>query len=131
MSKLLKAKLRTREVFVKELNETVRVQAMSNRTRIDLLDILFDNEAAIDAYEADRALPEAERQNVAETKRLDQVIVTLIHSIVDNDTGKLAFTMADYDAFADLSYQTTSALWMATKELNDFQPSSILVEKKD
>ncbi len=131
MSKLLKAKLRTREVFVAELDETVRVQAMSNRTRIDLLDILFDNEAAIDAYEADRALPEADRQNVAETKRLDQVIVTLIHSIVDNDTGKLAYSMSDYEAFVDLSYQTTSALWMATKELNDFQPASILVEKKD
>lgn len=127
--KLLKAKLRYRDVMVSETGETVRVQAMSNRIRVNLLDVMLNNEADADAYEADKELPDNERKNLPPVKRFDQVIVTLIHSIV-NEAGRLEYTMADYASFEDLSYQTTSALWMATRELNDFQPASILLEKK-
>lgn len=129
--KLLGAKLRHRDVYVSEIDGTVRVRAMSNRLRVDLLDILTVNEADIAAYDADMAKPEGERDGLEKVERLDTVIVTLIHSIVDEHTALPIYDMGDYEALRDLSSQSTTALWMATRELNDFRASDILLEKKD
>lgn len=129
--KLLGAKLRHRDVFVSEIDGTVRVRAMSNRIRVDLYDKILENEADIAAYDADMAKPEDEREGLQPVERLDQVLITLIYSIVDEHTAQLVYSVDDIELFKDLSYQTTNALWMATRELNDFRAADILLEKKD
>ena len=109
-------------VHVDEWGDDVMLEAMTIRRRVELLDAILVNEREVQDYLADQELEEGERAGLAKIDPLDTTVVSLIHSIVNED-GSLMFSMEDYSALASLSYQALGSLWLAARSLNDVRPA--------
>lgn len=116
-SQIFAAPTMTKDVEVHEWGGSVRVRAMTPRTRVQLLDAINANAREVEDYEADQALELEDRQGLPKVEYLDQTILTLITCIVD-EKGKPLFTMADYPQFLDLGYATLGRVWTAIRDLD-------------
>ena len=121
---ILAAPIPTSDVEVPEWGGTVRIRALSARARVDLLDAIYANDAAHTAWKEDQALPEGEREGLPRVDLYEQAILTVIFGIVD-ENGDQMFSVADYDAFAELDYQTIVSLWQAMQEHARRDPESL------
>jgi len=118
---ILAAPVVTTEVEVPEWNGSVRIRALSAKSRVVLLDAIYANSNAHDAWQEDQAKPESERTGVARVDLYDHSILSVIHGIVD-EKGERMFSLEDYDAFTELDYQTIVHLWTAMNELHKRDP---------
>jgi len=121
---ILAAPIPTSDVEVPEWGGTVRIRALSARARVDLLDAIYANDAAHTAWKEDQALPEVEREGLPRVDLYEQAILTVIFGIVD-ENGDQMFSVADYEAFAELDYQTIVSLWQAMQEHARRDPESL------
>jgi hypothetical protein len=115
-AQILSAPIPTLEVEVPEWGGTVRVRALSPRLRVELTDLIEANQRAVEDYEEDQALDEADRKGVAKVETLDQTVVSVIHMLVDEDGNRL-LSMDDYDALVDCSVPTLRKVWEAFLQL--------------
>ncbi|WP_294196529.1 hypothetical protein [uncultured Sphingomonas sp.] len=118
---ILAKRPRRKTVRIEEWDGDVCIQAMTTRSRVEVLDILYDNENAIAAYQEDQALPEDQRKGLPKVDALDKGLVSIIASLVNED-GSKQFSMEDYSLFEDLSYHATVQLWAEILKLNDLKP---------
>lgn len=123
---ILAAPVPTTEVAVPEWGGSVLIRALSAKSRMLLLDAIYLNDAGHTAWQEDQAKPEDEREGVARVDLFDQSILTVIFGIVDG-TGEPMFSIADYDAFAALDYNTIVRLWSAMNNHSRRDPEA---EKK-
>lgn len=128
-SQILSAPIATKDVDIAEWGGTVRVRSLSARSRTFLLDAIYANEAAVQAYKADQARDEADREGIARVDHYDQSILSVLFSVVDEDNEAL-FTLDDYDALRDLSYPTIVELWSAIADLDKRVPKVSVEEQK-
>lgn len=123
---ILSAPMATTKVEVPEWGGSVLIRALSAKSRVLLLDAIYANDAAHTAWQEDQAKPEDEREGLARVDLYDQSILTVIHGIVD-EAGEQMFSIADYDAFASLDYNTMVHLWSAMNNHSRRDPEA---EKK-
>lgn len=123
---ILSAPVSMTEVEVLEWGGSVRVRALSAKSRVLLLDAVMSNEAEHSAWKADQALPAEQRQGLPRVDLYDQSILTVLHCIVD-ENGDPMFSLDDYDAFTVLDYQTILNLFRALKNHENRAPE---IQKK-
>lgn len=102
---ILAAPVPTREVEVPEWGGIVRVRSWSAKTRALAFDAINARQILVDAYQADQAKPEDEREGLEPIHPLDNSIVTVLFAIVDDDLNPL-FTIDDYELFETLPLPT-------------------------
>lgn len=134
-SALLSAKLPTRDVPVPEmgLDAVVRVQQMSVNTRAEYLERIRQHTLAEYAYEDDQALPVADRKGVAKPADLDNAVLCIVHSLVDEE-GNTLFTEQDMPLFNSWSNSAVTRIFQTCIDLNQYDVSTtakIEAEKKD
>ncbi len=112
---ILSAPVAKSEVFVPEWNDTVFIRALSMTNRVKLLDAIYANNAAHEAWKEDQEKPEDEREGLPRVDIQDQAILSLLFCICD-DKGDLMFGLEDYDTFAGFDYPTIVSLWTALKK---------------
>jgi len=110
---ILATKLPHVDIDVPALGGTVRLQAFSATTGVEVVKTYTDNLSAVNAHEVDQAKPEADREGLPPVKPFDHILVQLLYAIVDQD-GHPIFTIDDYEWFADqFSYEVLRQLWTA------------------
>lgn len=118
-SKILAAKLPFVDLKVAEWDATVRLQSLSGRDRLELLDWVVVSEQETKAYEADQRLAPEDRANLDPVKPLDQVIMQLIYALRDPKTGDRLFGRDDHDAILEsVGYSTIERLYLSFAKLN-------------
>lgn len=115
-SKILAAKLPFVDILVNEWGETVRIQALTGRDRIEMFDALILDEEAVKSGYKD--------------KPIDQMILQLIFALRDPKTGERILEIGDADALLDVSYQSLEKLYQAFINLNVVKPESLETVKK-
>lgn len=123
---ILAAPVATTEVEVPEWGGSVLIRALSAKSRVLLLDAIYANEAAHTAWKEDQAKPEGERAGLERVDLYDHSILTVIFGIVD-EAGEQMFSLADYERFAGLDYNTIVHLWSAMNNHSRRDPEA---EKK-
>lgn len=123
---ILAAPVATTEVEVPEWGGSVLIRALSAKSRVLLLDAIYANEAAHAAWKEDQAKPESERAGLERVDLYDHSILTVIFGIVD-EAGEQMFSLADYERFAGLDYNTIVHLWSAMNNHSRRDPEA---EKK-
>lgn len=126
---ILTSKAPTREVEVPEWGGVVLIRALSPLSRMTIIEGLREREDAEEAYKADQAKPEAEREGLPKVKQLDDSIVSVMFSIVDEDLRPL-FGWDDYDSFLQLSYPTIQLLYKQMIHLEARLPVPAEEQKK-
>ncbi len=120
---ILSAPVPTTDVEVPEWGGTVRIRGLSAKARVLLLDAIYENEAAHTAWREDEEKAEDQREGVPRVDLFDQSILTVIFGIVD-ENGEQIFGVDDYDAFAELDYQTIVNLWLAMQQHSKRDPEA-------
>ncbi|PTW49362.1 hypothetical protein C8J25_101870 [Sphingomonas faeni] len=107
---ILAAPVPTREVEVPEWGGTILVRSLSAKTRMQAIEAINERQTLVDAYEADQAKPEDEREGLAAAYPLDNSIMSVLFAIVDEELNPM-FSMDDYSAFEDLSLPTLTHIF--------------------
>lgn len=121
---ILAAKAPYREINVPELGGKVRVRGLSVKSRVKLLDAIYDNEIAHTSWKQDQAKPEGERDGVARVDLYDQAVLTVLVGIVDAN-GEQMFDFDDYEWFASFDYDVIAAIWSAMNNLQKRDPEAV------
>lgn len=108
---------------VEAFGGTVQLRALSAKSKILLLDVVYANEAKHTEYKMDQELPEDQRKGVERVDLYDQTMLSVMYSICD-EHGEALFTVEDYDKFLTMDYVDISRLWFVIQELNFRDPES-------
>lgn len=118
---LLAAKLPHEDVIVPELGDgvSVRVQQMTVNTRAVYLERLRLYWDEMHSWEDDQEAPPAERKGLAKPADLDQAVLLMVHSLVNED-GSMMFSEADMPLFNTFSSNAVKRMYESALQLNEF-----------
>lgn len=95
---------------VKAWGQEITVRAPSGRDRLEMLDVVVENQRAVEDYEADQARDEEAREGFPLVERYSESTIEIIYACYDAD-GKRIFSMEDYDRMRDLDYATMRLIY--------------------
>lgn len=111
---ILAAPIPSIEIDVAEWGGSVRLRALSGRTRMLLLDAIYANEKEREEWDAKS---DEEKADLTPVHNYDQALLTLLFAIVGEDNEPI-FTLSDYEQFLTLNYPTQVSLWQAYTSLS-------------